>query len=172
MNLFVTDESPYQSAYNLPDKLVVKMSLETCQMLAACFSEEFLNYGTLSKKDGTPYKSTHKNHPCTKWIRESDANVAWAIVHGLALCAEYHRRYGKIHSCLRALLDAKKALERQGGSLEDWKNHTPFVRAMPDEFKLNRDIDTVEAYREYIHTKSYAEWKFCEPPNWWAYPVY
>ena len=32
MNIFVTDPSPYKSAVVLPDKHIVKMPLETCQM--------------------------------------------------------------------------------------------------------------------------------------------
>ena len=168
MNLFVTDESPFESAYNLPDKLVVKMALENAQMLAANFNEEFLNFGSLHKKDGTFYKATHKNHPCTKWGRECKENVAWMIVHGLAICAEYHRRYGKIHSCLQAHLDAKKLFEANGGNLRMYKQHSPFVRAMPEELKLNPDIDSVEAYRRYMHTKHYANWKFSKSPHWWS----
>jgi hypothetical protein len=167
MNLFVTDECPYQSAYNLPDKLVVKMALENAQMLAANFSDEFLAYGGLRKKDGTFYKATHKNHPCTKWGRECQENIAWMIVHGLAICAEYHRRYGKIHSCLQAHLDAKKLFEANGGSLQMYKQHSPFVRAMPDELKTDKTIDSVEAYRRYIHTKPYAAWSYSEKPAWW-----
>jgi hypothetical protein len=167
VNLFVTDECPYQSAYNLPDKLVVKMALENAQMLAANFSEEFLDYGGLKKKDGDFYKATHKNHPCTKWGRESTENVAWMIVHGLAICAEYHRRYGKIHSCLQAHLDAKKLLEANGGSLQSYHQHTPFVRAMPEEIKNDTSIGAVEAYRKYMHTKHYAAWAHSEKPDWW-----
>lgn len=167
MNLFVTDECPFQSAYNLPDKLVVKMALENAQMLAANFSEEFLGYGGLKKKDGTFYKATHKNHPCTKWGRESKENVAWMIVHGLAICAEYHRRYGKIHSCLQAHLDAKKLLEANGGSLQSYHQHTPFVRAMPEVFKNDNQITSVDAYRRYMHTKHYAAWNHSETPIWW-----
>ena len=87
MNLFVTDSCPIQAARNLPDKLAVKMALENAQLLAACFSKEFLNYGGLHKKDGGFYAVTHKNHPCSKWVRESKENVAWTIVHGLAICA-------------------------------------------------------------------------------------
>ena len=34
MNIFVTDFNPLQSAANLPDKHIVKMPLETCQMLS------------------------------------------------------------------------------------------------------------------------------------------
>lgn len=167
MNLFVTDSSPYQSAYNLPDKLVVKMALENAQMLAANFSEDFLGYGGLRKKDGGHYKATHKNHPCTKWGRESKENVAWMITHGLAICAEYHRRYGKIHSCLQAHLDAKRLFESNGGHLKTYVGHTPFVRAMPEELKNDPTIDSVEAYRRYMHTKHYAAWKYSDKPKWW-----
>jgi hypothetical protein len=167
MNLFVTDSCPIQAARNLPDKLAVKMALENAQLLAACFSKEFLNYGGLHKKDGGFYAVTHKNHPCSKWVRESKENVAWTIVHGLAICAEYHRRYGKIHSCLQAHLDAKRLFEANGGSLQIHTQHSPFVRAMPDEFKLNPDIDSVEAYRRYMHTKHYAAWKYSDKPKWW-----
>ena len=167
MNLFVTDSSPYQSAYNLPDKLVVKMALENAQMLAANFSEEFLGYGGLRKKDGDFYKATHKNHPCTRWGRESKENVAWMSVHGLAICAEYHRRYGKIHSCLQAHLDAKRLFENNGGQLKTYVGHTPFVRAMPEELKTDQTIDSVEAYRRYMHTKHYAKWKHGNEPQWW-----
>ena len=167
MNLFVTDPDPYQSAYNLPDKLVVKMALENAQMLAANFSEEFLSYGGLHKKDGGYYKATHKNHPCTKWGRESKENVAWMITHGLAICAEYHRRYGKVHSCLQAHLDAKRLFESSGGQLKTYVGHTPFVRAMPEELKTDLTISSVEAYRRYMHTKHYAAWKYSNKPKWW-----
>jgi hypothetical protein len=167
MNLFVTDECPLQSAYNLPDKLVVKMALENAQMLAANFSEEYLNLGELPKKDGTPYKPTHKNHPCTKWGRENSANTAWMLLHGLAICAEYHRRYGKIHSCMQAHLRAKALFEKKGGSLSMHRDHTPFVRAMPEELKTDEKISSVEAYRRYMHTKHYAAWKYSDKPDWW-----
>jgi hypothetical protein len=167
MNIFATDDCPFKAAYALPDKLVIKMSLENAQLLAACFSEEFLNYGGLHKKDGGFYAVTHKNHPCSKWVRESKENVAWTIVHGLAICAEYHRRYGKIHCCLQAHLDAKRLFEQNGGSLQMYREHTPFVRAMFDEFKLDTTITTVEAYRRFMHTKHYAKWKHNNEPNWW-----
>jgi hypothetical protein len=89
------------------------------------------------------------------------------IVHGLAICAEYHRRYGKIHSCLQAHLDAKRLLENNGGHLKTYVGHTPFVRAMPEELKTDLTISSVEAYRRYMHTKHYAAWKYSEQPQWW-----
>ena len=56
MNIFVTDESPVKSAQVLPDKHIVKMPLECCQMLSIVASDKWGHgYGTLPKTDGTPY---------------------------------------------------------------------------------------------------------------------
>lgn len=172
MNLFATHEDPLEAAYSLPDKLIVKMPLENAQMLAANFSEEFLGYGGLSKKDGGFYKTTHKNHPCTIWGRETKENTAWMIMHGLGLCAEFHRRYGKVHAALRAHLDAKRLFEAAGGQLTSWPSHTPFVRAMSaihyPFIRHNSAIETVEAYQQYLHHKYYAKWKAGDRvPEWW-----
>ena len=41
MNIFVTDPSPTVSAQVLPDKHIVKMPLESCQMLAIVCSEKW-----------------------------------------------------------------------------------------------------------------------------------
>ena len=59
MNIFVTDPDPNLSAEVLPDKHVVKMPLETCQMLAVVYSKWYFNWGNdlLPKKDGTPYNT-------------------------------------------------------------------------------------------------------------------
>jgi hypothetical protein len=172
VNLFVTSDHPLEAAYSLPDKLIVKMPLENAQMLAANFSDEFLGYGGLSKKDGEHYRTTHKNHPCTKWGRECEANTAWMIMHGLGLCAEFQRRYGKIHAAVRAHLDAKRLFEQHGGDLSSWHDHTPFARAISEalfpHIRLNTSISTTEAYRQYLHHKSYAKYKVAErTPAWW-----
>ena len=49
MNIFVTDRCPVQSARNLPDKHIVKMPLETCQMLAIIYSDWYYGVGKLYK---------------------------------------------------------------------------------------------------------------------------
>ena len=93
MNIFVTDPSAVASAKCLPDKHIVKMPLETCQMLAIVASKEWgHNFGSLPKLDGTPYKTSKgafRNHPCTIWAQD---NWTWLIIHGLALCYEYTHR--------------------------------------------------------------------------------
>ena len=71
MNIFVTDWDPHRSAKVLPDKHVVKMPLETCQMLSIVASKEWgHNFGLLPKKTGGFYateKGAFRNHPCTLW---------------------------------------------------------------------------------------------------------
>ena len=94
MNIFVTNPDPVVSAKALPDKHVVKMPLETCQMLSIVFSHWYYNWGDdlVKKKDGTAYKTSKgafRNHPCTQWAADSIYNTAWLIQHGCALSDEY-----------------------------------------------------------------------------------
>lgn len=120
------------------DKHVVKMILETCQLL--CTAWRVLD------PDGhvyvPPYKKTHVNHPCAKWARTSESNYKWLAHLGRALCAEYTHRYGKVHKC-KVMID----------TLSD---HVPPAlpvaftapaMAMPDEYKV--DNDAIAAYRKY-----------------------
>ena len=84
MNIFITDPDPIKSAEVLPDKHIVKMPLETCQMLAVVYSKWYFDWGDdlLPKKDGTPYntqKGAFRGHPCTVWAAQRIANTAWLI---------------------------------------------------------------------------------------------
>jgi hypothetical protein len=164
MNIFVTDESPWKSAYVLPDKHIVKMPLETCQMLSIVASDKWGHgYGTLPKADGNPYateKGAFRNHPCTKWANETVSNSRWLLSHGFALCGEYAARYGKVHTCFLTLLAADKIIPDV--SLDD---HTPFVRAMPDEYKFDDSISTIEAYKMYIASKPWVSDNYLRLPH-------
>jgi len=155
MNIFVTDPSPYVSAQVLPDKHVVKMPLETCQMLSIVCSDKWGHgYGQLHRINGEPYKTekgAFRNHPCTIWANESIINTWWLVAHGISLCAEYTHRYGKVHSCEKTILEA-------GSIIPLHKPTTPssFTRAMPDEYKHDTSIDTFTAYKNYIRSKPWA----------------
>lgn len=152
MNIFVTYPCPIQSAKVLPDRHVVKMPLESCQMLSIVASERWgYNFGQLPKSSGGFYSTdtgAFRNHPCTKWAQFSSANWTWLISHGLALCAEYARRYDRIHSCFYTLKHALYIFP-----LGNMKEITPFARAMPSVFRANTNISTYEAYRRYLHSK-------------------
>ena len=160
MNIFVTDPDPVKSAQCLPDKHVVKMPLESCQMLAIVSSTKWGHgFGKLPKLDGTPYltdKGAFRGHPCTIWAQE---NYRWLIEHGLALCAEYTHRYGKVHSCQHTLEHAKMIFPPSNGEV------TPFARAMPDEFKYDTSIDTITAYKRYIASKPWAASNYLRDPS-------
>ena len=163
MNIFVTDPAPTLCAQVLPDKHVVKMPLETCQMLSIVCSDKWgFGYGVLHKKDGTPYnteKGAFRNHPCTVWAKESLANTWWLLAHGIGLCAEYKHRYGKTHSCEKTILEA--------GNLIPFTMDRPksFTRAMPDEFKYDTSIDTFTAYKNYISSKPWVASNYLRDPS-------
>ena len=93
MNIFVLDYDPVKAALFQCDKHIVKMPLETAQLLCSAF-----------KDVSTPYKKTHLNHPCAKWARKSKHNYEWLILHGLALCDEYQYRYKKTHQSKKVIL--------------------------------------------------------------------
>ena len=109
-------------------------------MLSIVASDWYHGYGTIPKADGTPYstaKGAFRNHPCTQWAAETIHNAYWLIKHGMNLCDEYHLRYGKQHSCYNTLVHAYYIFPK--GKITEV---TPFVRAMPDEYKLDTSIDT------------------------------
>jgi len=128
------------------------MPLECCQMLSIVASANWgHDYGTLPRQDGTPYKTTHgafRNHPCTIWANTSPANSRWLIEHAFALCEEYTARFGKEHTCYPTLVAASKIFPQC-----DSVDHTPFARAMPEEYKYDDTITTFEAYMMYLASK-------------------
>ena len=101
MNIFVTSHCPAESARFLDDKRVIKMVLESAQLLSTAIN---LNGGN------APYKTTHQNHPCNIWARESRNNYIWLLEHFAALCEEYTARYGKKHKCEQYIMDFENAM--------------------------------------------------------------
>ena len=160
MNIFVTDPDPVKSAEVLPDKHIVKMPLETCQMLSIVASSKWGHgFGTLPKLDGTPYKTekgAFRNHPCTVWAQD---NYTWLILHGLALCYEYTHRYGKKHSCQSTIAHCTQIFPPQ--------DHDPksFAFAGPDQFKYDTSIDTFTAYKMYISSKPWVASNYLRDPS-------
>ena len=155
MNIFVTHPNPEQSAKVLPDKHIVKMPLETCQMLSIVCSKKWgHDYGEIHRINGEPYKTekgAFRNHPCTIWANQCLENAWWLLTHGIALSLEYTNRYGKTHSCHRPLLEATHLLPSA-----DYTKHTPFVFAGPDQFKHDQTIDIFTKYKRYIASKPWA----------------
>ena len=169
MNIFVTSPSPWESARSLPDKHIVKMPLETCQMLSIVCSDKWGHgFGTIPRADGQPYKTTtgaFRNHPCTIWANSYVNNWQWLLAHGLALCGEYTARYGKVHTCHASLLAAKKILPTSDPQGRSGKGPTPFVFAGPDEFKQDTTIDIYTKYKRYIASKPWVYDNYIKLPH-------
>ena len=90
MNIFAISNSPTDCAQLLDDKRLVKMTLETTQILSTVMHSS----GYIG-----PYKITHANHPVVKWVAENDSNFKWTVELLSEMCKEYTFRYGKIHKC-------------------------------------------------------------------------
>lgn len=155
MNIFILDINPIKAAEYHCDKHIVKMVLETAQLLCSAHHAA----GPFLKPQDIPYKQTHVNHPCTKWVQESTSNYLWTYKLGLALCAQYTHRYGKVHKSQAVIEWASKVpLHIPVG------DRTPFALAMPDEYKSD---DAVESYRAYYHSKNnIINYKFTCKPDW------
>ena len=169
MNIFAIDADPITAARHLPDKHVTKMILESAQMLSLVFSDHYWGIGTVSKVDGTPFKTAKgafKKHPCTIWAAASPANCAWLIQHACAMCVEFRRRFGHKHKLEKSIFECKKLFQRETGEpITIHRLVEGFARAMPDEFKLDTSIDDVTAYRMYVASKPWVATNYVRAPE-------
>ena len=153
MNIFILDRNIRKCARYHADQHVVKMILESAQMLCTVVN---LNGGE------APYRSTHSKHPCTIWTGESLANWRWLRRLALALNDEYRYRYPvssdhKSAAVIRSLSPPR---------IDD-VGLTEYALAMPDKYMVPRDA--VQSYRNfYIGEKSgFAKWTRRRTPRWY-----
>jgi len=165
MNLFRLHNDPRLAAQMHCDKHVVKMILETAQMLSTAWriTESDSEYAD----EHGMYKLAHKNHPSTVWVRHTVSNYYWTINLFENLCQEYTHRYKKKHASER-LLDAFK----ETSPTESWiiKDSMDFPQCMPDEYKV--EDDPVQAYRKYYKAEKayFAKWdRGRAAPEWWSH---
>ena len=136
MNIFYLHRDPYKAAEVQYNKHVVKMILESAQMLCTAHH----HYGS---GDNVPYKKAHYNHPSTIWCRENDKHYRWLFNHMLALGSEYTKRYGKKH------LSIDKCFGPLSFLLPNIPRGERFEQppqCMPDEYK---DECSIKAYWNY-----------------------
>lgn len=147
MNIFATSPCPVKSAKILDDKRVIKMILESAQLMSTAIREH---------GGEAPYKTTHKNHPSAIWARKTRANYIWLLEHFEALCDEYTERYGKVHKSFQYIMDFEYGITYiPQGTL------TEMPKCMPDEIKVD---DVYESYQLYMIDK----WKNDKrTPTWY-----
>lgn len=151
MNIFFLDWNPRRCARWHCDKHVVKMILESCQLL-------YTAHWVLTDQPEPPYihcaprrgyRPTHTKHPCLLWVIQSLDNYRWLVRLTFCLVQEYRHRYGshKVHAC-EAHLDWLSVVEPQ--TLLS-RGLTPPAQAMPPEYHSS---DPTVAYRAfYKHNK-------------------
>jgi hypothetical protein len=182
MNIFVVDIDPKKAAKDLCDKHVVKMIVETTQLLSTahrvldgtCVIEKTKNNRNIKRwilrdpfMNSNLCKAAMVNHPCNIWVRESLHNYNWLLSHGREMCKEYSNRYSNTHSMEWLYTDL--LVERPNALMnENSRLMTPFPQAMPEKYKVLGD--PVTAYRNYyIHEKSrFAKWKYSNVPYWYS----
>lgn len=182
MNIFILSEDPRECAQMHCDKHVVKMIVESAQMLSTV--HRMLD-GALTKKlsksgkrmiqhwmhpdldlENSLYKAVHMNHPCTVWSRMCSANYQWHFELFYWLCKEYTYRYGKVHKTEQLLHDV---LINYPKNIPPSSEKTPFKLAMgaaPECADIN---NPVESYRKFYKTKQARfkmDWTKRNMPEW------
>ena len=152
MNIFYLDRDPAEAARMQCDRHVVKMILETAQLLSTAHHE--------LDGESPVYKPTHKNHPSAVWVRSSAAAYHWAWQHLQALGREYQSRYGKAHKTIREHLDTLAIFPK---GIEWGTRFIDPPQCMPDECK--RD-DAVLGYLTYYNYKA-DDWEQRGMPMKW-----
>jgi hypothetical protein len=159
MNIFFLSLNAKRCAQYACDKHIVKMILESTQML---YAAQHLLPSRLHLSPLTPYKLAHKNHPCTIWTRTSLSNYMWLCTLAFNYCEEYRFRYGpdKIHACEVHL----QWLYANPPELKDIGFTEP-AQAMPDQYKHE---SVVKAYRRYYlgEKMSFVKYTRREVPSW------
>ncbi|WP_299494459.1 pyrimidine dimer DNA glycosylase/endonuclease V [uncultured Shewanella sp.] len=158
MNIFVLDNDIEHCAQYHCDQHVIKMILESVQILCTALNK---------KGFVAPYRSTHIHHPCVLWVEASFDNFLWLKELTRALNQEYRYRYDKRDdhksiAVLDTLKDDKYKYEHLG--------LTEFAQAMPDQYKIVGD--PIKAYRQfYLGDKMhFAKWRKRPAPDWITHP--
>jgi hypothetical protein len=187
MNIFVLDYNFVKAAEYHNDKHVVKMILESVQLLTNAYyaslgikSSKDIKEKEMSiidlfkgfprvKEDGTPkpYKITHMNHPCSKWVCEKFDNWYWLLMLAKSLCDQYKLRYNKTHACqeiVEWMENNWRGLKKDG--FIDSLLVTDFPIVVSDECKTE---NVIESYRNYYmkEKRSVAKWSVVGQPDWW-----
>ncbi|MCP4954534.1 pyrimidine dimer DNA glycosylase/endonuclease V [Photobacterium aquimaris] len=154
MNIFILDDDIEKCAQYHCDQHVVKMILESVQLLCTALNKKGFT---------TPYKSTHINHPCVLWVEQSYDNFLWLKALAIALNKEYKFRYDKDndHKSI-AVLNTIAACSYDAIGL------TAFAQAMPDTYKV--EGDAITAYRDFYRgdKSTFAKWTKRAPPPWFV----
>ena len=154
MNIFHLHKDPRICAEYHCDKHVVKMILETAQMLSTAYRRNFGDNDDL-------YKTAYPKHPMTIWVGDSGGNFNWSMRLLDQLLYQYTMRYNKVHKTIRIY----ESLLGKHTRWQCWKTEfTPPPQCMPDEYKHK---DYITAYKQYYigEKKRFAKYTGVDIPD-------
>ena len=154
MNIFHLHKDPRICAEYHCDKHVVKMILETAQMLSTAYRRNFGDNDDL-------YKTAYPKHPMTIWVGDSGGNFNWSMRLLDQLLYQYTMRYNKVHKTIRIY----ESLLGKHTRWQCWKTEfTPPPQCMPDEYKHE---DYITAYKQYYvgEKKRFAKYTGVDIPD-------
>ena len=148
MNIFAVCDDTETCARYLDDKRLVKMVLETAQIL--CTSLHINGYS-----DDNLYRKTHAHHPVVQWCASNRFNYYWTVRYFNDLCLEYTRRYSKHHKC-QLKFGRGRYFTYRAVHIPDsaYGNMTPFCNCTKDYKHIP---DTFLAYKLQLQDKWYAD---------------
>ena len=165
MNLFLLDARPQISATYHTDKHVVKMVLETAQILCSAhwICDGYVGEGW--------YALTHKNHPVVQWCASSLGAYKYSYAQFKWLAYEYRYRFKRDHL----------SWVKFGSVLNEPPDFIPhintrqYIMAMPEKYwpigamsRLTDIRSAVLAYRRYYRGDKYHlfTWTNRQVPEW------
>ena len=158
MNIFHLHKDPKICAEYHCDKHVVKMILETAQMLSTAYQRH-------CGLDECLYKPAYPKHPMTIWVGDSIENYKYALMLGTELGKQYTKRYRKIHKSSN-IISLLRGIGRAWNVEDNFPSvkFTPPPQCMPDEYK---NEDYITAYRQYYigEKKRFAKYTAVDIPH-------
>ena len=147
MNIFASFKCPHRSAQFLDDSRVVKMVVESAQMLSTA-----LRFSGCSAQ--TLYRVTHANHGCNVWVRGNRSHYLWLVDHYEALCLEYLYRFDKFH--VTHLMLPPEYFRKHGNRLPEGKLRRFANHARHSGLELDfTHLPVHDAYQAYL----FARWE-------------
>jgi hypothetical protein len=154
MNIFASSADPATAAQNLDDQRLVKMVLESCQLLSTAAAA----LGVWREGFARP---THASHPCVVWVMCGRENFDWLWDHVWELDLERRRRFGSVNvhktldACHQASIQATRLWLPAGGT-----PHVNCARNRVLGVDFTHVADTHLAYRLYLK----ARWSLQKKP--------
>lgn len=150
MNIFVTSFDPEEAAGHLDDKRLVKMTLETAQILSTVMRG--------------PYRPTHIHHPCVVWAKTEGFAMNWLTSYLRSLCNEYTCRYRKIHACMNLWENFNALYPEIQEKPKQWMLCPPTIKILDPRPHYHNILNG-----KWLNDKRPPRWTNRTPPDFWHF---